>query len=97
MVLRLSTALLAFVALSSADVLTLRSGRTVEGQYLGGDTRQIRMAIGQARRCIRLCRARCGRLSGERPAGERHRHDSGGKVARRPKTSSIHAKSPQTV
>jgi hypothetical protein len=44
--IRFSTVLLVFAALGSADVLTLRSGRTVEGQYLGGDARQIRMAIG---------------------------------------------------
>jgi hypothetical protein len=30
----------------SADTLTLRSGRVVNGQYLGGDARHIRMAIG---------------------------------------------------
>lgn len=29
-----------------ADTLTLRSGRAVSGQYLGGDARHIRMAIG---------------------------------------------------
>ena len=46
MLLRSSTILLAFVTLSSADVLTLRSGRTIEGQYLGGDSRQIRIAVG---------------------------------------------------
>ena len=46
MLVRFSTVLLAFVTLSSADVLTLRSGRTVDGQYLGGDARQIRIAVG---------------------------------------------------
>jgi hypothetical protein len=46
MCFRITTVLLAFVTISSADVLTLRSGRAVEGQYLGGDARQIRMAIG---------------------------------------------------
>ena len=46
MLLRLSTLALAFVTISSADVVTLRSGRTVEGQYLGGDSRSIRIASG---------------------------------------------------
>lgn len=31
---------------SAADTLTLRSGRVIVGQYLGGDARHIRMAIG---------------------------------------------------
>ena len=30
--------------LCSADTLTLRSGRVITGQYLGGDARHIRMA-----------------------------------------------------
>ncbi|HEX2724903.1 MAG TPA: hypothetical protein VHN20_03680 [Beijerinckiaceae bacterium] len=30
---------------AAADILTLRSGRSVEGTYLGGDARQIRMAL----------------------------------------------------
>jgi len=46
MLLRITPALLAIAALCSADTLTLRSGRVVNGQYLGGDARQIRMAVG---------------------------------------------------
>src|SRR5271165_4699283 len=34
------------LAIASADTLTLRNGRSVEGQYLGGDARAIRMAVG---------------------------------------------------
>jgi hypothetical protein len=34
------------VAYCSADTLTLRSGRVIMGQYLGGDARHIRMAVG---------------------------------------------------
>jgi len=37
---------LSFFALCSADTLTLRNGRTIEGQYLGGDARVLRMAVG---------------------------------------------------
>jgi len=44
--LRISALLLALATISAADVLTLRSGRVVEGQYLGGDARMIRLAIG---------------------------------------------------
>jgi hypothetical protein len=45
MLLRLTTATLAVVSLCSADTLTLRSGRVITGQYLGGDARHIRMAV----------------------------------------------------
>jgi hypothetical protein len=41
----IATALLA-VGFCSADTLTLRSGRVITGQYLGGDARHIRMAVG---------------------------------------------------
>jgi hypothetical protein len=33
--------------LASADTLTLRNGRTIFGSYLGGDSRQIRMVVGE--------------------------------------------------
>lgn len=46
MLLRLTTLVAVFIGLCSADTLTLRSGRVVNGQYLGGDARHIRMAIG---------------------------------------------------
>jgi hypothetical protein len=46
MFLRLITATLALVSLCTADTLTLRSGRVIKGQYLGGDARHIRMAVG---------------------------------------------------
>jgi hypothetical protein len=46
MLLRLMTIGAVLVSLCSADTLTLRSGRVVSGQYLGGDARHIRMAIG---------------------------------------------------
>lgn len=46
MLLRVTTVLMAIAVICSADSLTLRSGRVVHGQYLGGDARQIRMAIG---------------------------------------------------
>jgi hypothetical protein len=46
MLLRLVTIAAVVITLCSADTLTLRSGRMVTGQYLGGDARQIRIAIG---------------------------------------------------
>lgn len=46
MLLRATTIVLALTGLCAADTLTLRSGRVVDGQYLGGDARQIRMAVG---------------------------------------------------
>jgi hypothetical protein len=41
-------AALATISLAGADTLRLRDGRTVQGSYLGGSARQIRMAVGDA-------------------------------------------------
>jgi hypothetical protein len=46
MFLRVSTVLLAIAALCVADTLTLRSGQIVRGEYLGGDARHVRIAVG---------------------------------------------------
>lgn len=46
MLFRLTTVAVAVASFCSADTLTLRSGRVVTGQYLGGDARHIRMAVG---------------------------------------------------
>ncbi len=46
MFLRVSTLLLAIAALGVSDTLTLRSGQVVRGEYLGGDARHVRMAVG---------------------------------------------------
>ena len=46
MLLRLSTIVAVLACLCCADTLTLRSGRVITGQYLGGDARHIRMAVG---------------------------------------------------
>jgi hypothetical protein len=46
MLLRLTTVGMVIVGLCSADTLTLRNGRVITGQYLGGDARHIRLAIG---------------------------------------------------
>lgn len=46
MLLRLTTLVTVLVGLCSADTLTLRSGRVINGQYLGGDARHLRMAVG---------------------------------------------------
>ena len=45
---RLLWVALAAVSIASADRLMLRDGRTVEGQFLGGTARQIRMAVGDS-------------------------------------------------
>src|SRR6516225_5239181 len=37
---------LAFAANGFADVVTLKSGRVVEGTYLGGSPRQVRVEVG---------------------------------------------------
>jgi hypothetical protein len=46
MFLRVSTILLAIAALGVADTLTLQSGQVVRGEYLGGDARHVKMAVG---------------------------------------------------
>jgi hypothetical protein len=46
MFLRVSMILMAIAALGIADSLTLRSGQVVRGEYLGGDARHIKMAVG---------------------------------------------------
>jgi len=46
MLRRLTIIILAAAAICSADTLTLRSGRVITGQYLGGDARHVRMAVG---------------------------------------------------
>jgi len=38
--------LCALAALGSADILTLRSGQVVRGEYVGGDARHVKMAVG---------------------------------------------------
>ncbi len=44
--IRLVLMIAAAIGAASADTLTLRDGKTVEGSYLGGSARQIRMAVG---------------------------------------------------
>jgi len=46
MLLRVTVAFLAIVSFCAADVLTLRSGQVVRGEYLGGDARHVKMAVG---------------------------------------------------
>jgi hypothetical protein len=46
MFVRITILAIALVALASADTLTLRSGQVVRGQYVGGDARHIKFAVG---------------------------------------------------
>jgi len=39
---------LAMLASAYADTITLKNGRTVEGTYVGGDARRVRMTVGDA-------------------------------------------------
>ena len=43
---RLLMCLAAALCAASADTLTLKDGKSIQGTYLGGDSRQIRMAVG---------------------------------------------------
>jgi hypothetical protein len=46
MVLRLATASLAFLTFALADTLILKSGATIQGNYAGGDTRHVKIVVG---------------------------------------------------
>jgi hypothetical protein len=46
MLLRVTTLILAMTAFVSADTLTLHNGRVIHGDYVGGDARHIKMAVG---------------------------------------------------
>ncbi|MGE5567737.1 MAG: hypothetical protein ACM3S5_01755 [Rhodospirillales bacterium] len=43
---RIAAVIAVAACIASADTLTLRDGRTIEGSYLGGTARQIRFAVG---------------------------------------------------
>jgi len=43
-----------FASATLADTLTLRDGRTVTGDYAGGDTRSIRMMVGESVQTFRI-------------------------------------------
>lgn len=46
MALRLVTTLLAVGVLASADTITLKNGGVIQGTYLGGDARRVKIAVG---------------------------------------------------
>jgi hypothetical protein len=46
--------LCAFATATLADTLTLRDGKTVQGDYAGGDTRTVRMMVGDSVQTFRL-------------------------------------------
>ncbi|MCX6636101.1 MAG: hypothetical protein NT090_13625 [Acidobacteria bacterium] len=47
MALRVVVTLLLIAGVACGDALTLRDGRVVQGTYLGGDARQVRMRVGE--------------------------------------------------
>ncbi|HYL39373.1 MAG TPA: hypothetical protein VEV17_25870 [Bryobacteraceae bacterium] len=46
MLLRVTAVILALATFGLADTLTLRDGRVVRGEYIGGDARHVKMAVG---------------------------------------------------
>src|ERR1700694_4859261 len=46
MLFRVALAIAAFVTFACADTLVLRSGATVRGNYAGGDTRHVKIVVG---------------------------------------------------
>src|SRR5579864_8215943 len=46
MLLRVTSMILTLAAFGLADTLTLRDGRVVHGDYVGGDARHIKIAVG---------------------------------------------------
>jgi hypothetical protein len=53
---RVLSAFILLANLMLADTVTLRDGRTVTGSYLGGDARNVRMAVGDRVESIRVDR-----------------------------------------
>jgi hypothetical protein len=45
-ILRLTSTFILFASLGLADTITFRDGRTVNGSFVGGDTRTVRFAVG---------------------------------------------------
>src|ERR1700692_3988327 len=45
-IMRLLGVLLFLASIGFADTITLRDGRSVSGSYLGGDARNVRLAVG---------------------------------------------------
>src|SRR5579864_4663598 len=46
MLLRVTSMILTLAAFGLADTVTLRDGRVVRGEYVGGDARHIKIAVG---------------------------------------------------
>jgi hypothetical protein len=46
MTVRLAVIVLAFLTLTYADTLILKSGATIQGNYAGGDTRHVKIVVG---------------------------------------------------
>ena len=46
MFVRLALASLAFLTFAYADTLILKSGATIQGNYAGGDTRHVKIVVG---------------------------------------------------
>lgn len=56
--------------LAFGDKLTLRSGKVVEGTYLGGDARTVRMAVGDRIESFAVSDVRSLQFGGAEPAGQ---------------------------
>jgi hypothetical protein len=79
MFLRVSIVLLAIAALGAADTLTLRSGEVVRGEYLGGDARHVKMAVGDRVETYSIEDVADLRFSGggQRQSSDNDRRDNG--------------------
>lgn len=65
---RLLLIAIAALSIAWADTLTLRDGRTVEGQFLGGTARQVRMAVGDSVRTFDVSDVASLQFEGVKPA-----------------------------
>src|SRR5579871_3663398 len=80
MLLRFALPVFALAALGWSDTLTLRSGQVVRGEYVGGDARHIRMAVGDrvdsyATEDIDRLEFAGGNASADRPSDDRRGDD----------------------
>jgi hypothetical protein len=76
MFIRVSTVLIALATFGVADTLTLRSGDVIRGEYLGGDARHVKMAVGDRVETYSVEDVSDLSFGGERASSDNDRRDN---------------------
>src|SRR6266700_8189172 len=71
MLLRLLPAILAVGAFCFADTITLKNGGVIQGTYLGGDSRSVKVAVGERTETYSVDELSGIRFGGNPPPAER--------------------------